>query len=259
MARALKWTRFWFPQGWLDALRQLLIFGAAYYAYRMVRGIVDGQAAAAFSHARDVISLERGLHLFFEPHVQEFAQRTGWLIKVADFMYVNSQFIVTTSFIVWLYVARNRSFYYVRNMFAIAMGLALVGYILFPTAPPRYMPEWGFQDTVSDFVGDAAADSATVLYNPFAAVPSMHVAFALMVGIPCVRLVRWRVLKLFWAVYPVVITFVVISTANHFWFDALAGALVAGVSAVTAHAALARWRPEAWSFRRQAATAEARS
>lgn len=249
MARAVNWSSQWLPRGWLDALRQLAVFGIAYYAYRLVRGLVDGQVAAAFSHARDVISLERGLHLFFEPHVQDWAVRSGWVIKVADFMYVNSQFVVTTSFIVWLYLARNGSFYYVRNMFAIAMLLALVGYVLFPTAPPRYLPEWGFQDSVSDFVGDAAAGSATMLYNPFAAVPSMHVAFALMVGIPCVTLVRSRVLKIFWATYPLIITFVVISTANHFWFDAATGALVAGISAITAHAALARWRPEAWSFR----------
>ncbi|MBX5468442.1 MAG: phosphatase PAP2 family protein [Thermoleophilaceae bacterium] len=259
MARALRWSRHWLPNGWGDALRQLLVFGIAYYAYRLVRGFVDGQVVTAFAHAREVISIERALHLFFEPAVQDWAQRTGWLIKVANFMYVNSQFVVTTTFIVWLYLARNRSFYYVRNMFAIAMGLALVGYIVFPTAPPRFMPEWGFEDTVSDFVGDAAASSATVLYNPFAAVPSMHVAFALMVGIPCAVLVRSRVLKALWALYPLIITFVVISTANHFWFDAAVGGLVAAVSAVTAHLALARIRPEAWSFRRKPVTAEAHS
>jgi membrane-associated phospholipid phosphatase len=216
----------------------------------MVRGAVDGQVAAAFSHASDVISIERSVHLFFEPQLQGWVDRVGWLEDVANFMYVNSQFLVTTTFIVWLYVARNESFYYVRNMFAIAMTLALVGYILYPTAPPRYMPEWGFHDSVTDFVGDGAANTATVLYNPFAAVPSMHVAFALMVGIPCAVLVRWRVLKVLWCVYPVLVTFVVIATANHFWFDAVTGALVAAVSAVTAHALLARARPHAWSFRR---------
>ena len=109
-------------------------------------------------------------------------------------------------------------------MFMIAMFLALVGYVAFPTAPPRYLPEWGFSDTVASFVGDKAEQSANVLYNPFAAVPSMHVAFALMIGVPASRIVRHRPLKVLWLIYPVVITFVVVVTANHFWLDAALGA-----------------------------------
>ena len=108
----------------------------------------------------------------------------------ANWMYVNSHFVVTTTFLIWLYIARNHAYYYVRNMFMIAMGLALVGYMAYPTAPPRYLPEWGFTDTVAAFVGEAAEQSANVLYNPFAAVPSMHVAFALMIAIPAIKLVK---------------------------------------------------------------------
>ena len=110
-------------------------------------------------------------------------------------MYVNSHFVITTTFLIWLYIARNYAFYYVRNMFMVAMGLALAGYLVYPTAPPRFLPEWGFTDTVAAFVGEGAANSANVLYNPFAAVPSMHVAFALMIAVPALFLVRNRVLK----------------------------------------------------------------
>ena len=135
-------------------------------------------------------------------------------------------------------------------MFMIAMGLALVGYVAYPTAPPRFMPEWGFTDTVATFVGRRAEQSANVLYNPFAAVPSMHVAFALMIGIPAMQArparARSRCCGL---VYPVVVTFVVVVTANHFWLDAALGALVAAISASGASYALGRARPEAWSWR----------
>ena len=148
-----------------------------------------------------------------------------------------------------LYIARNHAYYYVRNMFMIAMGLALVGYVAYPTAPPRYLPEWGFTDTVATFVGDAAEQSANVLYNPFAAVPSMHVAFALMIGIPAIKLVKSRALKVAWALYPMLVTFVVVVTANHFWLDAALGALVAAISAVGASYALGRARPAAWAWR----------
>jgi membrane-associated phospholipid phosphatase len=240
----------WLPHGWLDALRQLALFGGAYYLYRIVRGIVDGQAGLAFENARSLVDLERGMHLFFEPGLQTWARHNAdWLVAFANFMYVNSHFIITTTFLLWLYLARNYAYYYVRNMFMIAMGLALAGYAVFPTAPPRFLPEWGFSDTVASFVGEAADNSANLLYNPFAAVPSMHVAFALMIAIPAIRLVRRRAAKIAWGVYPAIVTFVVMVTANHFWVDAALGAFVAALSAAAASAALARARPHAWAWR----------
>ena len=111
------------------------------------------------------------------------------------------------------------------------------------------MPEWGFTDTVANFVGEGAENSANVLYNPFAAVPSMHVAFALMIAIPAFCLVRNPILKGLWAVYPLVVTFVVVATANHFWLDAAFGAMVAAASASAASYAFARARPDAWAWR----------
>jgi membrane-associated phospholipid phosphatase len=247
--RAWRVSSRWLPQGWLDALRQLALFAGAYYVYRIVRGLVDGQATLAFENARTLVDVERTLGLFFEPGLQAWARSEEWIVTGANWMYVNSHFVITTTFLVWLYIFRNQSYYYVRNMFMIAMGLALVGYMAFPTAPPRYMPEWGFTDTVSAFVGPQAEASANVLYNPFAAVPSMHVAFALMVGIPAMRIVRHRWLKVLWALYPAVVTFVVVVTANHFWLDAALGALVAAISAWGASYALARARPDVWAWR----------
>ena len=252
---ARSWTRAWnlsgrwLPNGWFDALRQLALFGGAYYVYRIVRGIVDGQAGLAFENARAVVDAERALHLFFEPGLQQWMRdNADAVVWAANWMYVNSHFVVTTTFLVWLYLARNHAYYFVRNMFMIAMGLALVGYVAMPTAPPRFMPEWGFADTVATFVGDSAEQSANVLYNPFAAMPSMHVAFALMIAVPAIMLVRNRALKVAWATYPAIVTFVVVVTANHFWLDAAVGAVVAAVSAVAATSALARARPEAWAF-----------
>ena len=228
-------------------MRQLLLFAGAYYLYRIVRGIVDGEVTTAFSHARWIVNLERGLHLFFEPSVQTWTLGKSWLIHTADFTYVNAHFVITTAFLVWLYFWRNDAFYFVRNMFMVAMGLALVLYVVFPTAPPRFLPEWGFTDTVSDFFGQGASHSASVLYNPYAAMPSMHVAFALMIGVSGVRLIKLKMARVFWSLYPLFISFVVIVTANHFWLDAAVGGLVAAAAAYAA-AALARARPHAWAF-----------
>jgi hypothetical protein len=256
--RAWELSSRWLPKGWGDALRQLVLFAGAYYLYRLVRGFSDGQASVAFDNARDLVTLERSVGLFFEPDLQQWAlSHASALVDVANWMYVNTHFTITTTFLIWLYLARNDAYYFVRNTFMVAMGLALVGYALFPTAPPRFLPEWGFSDTVASFVGPETAARADVLYNPFAAVPSMHVAFALMIAIPATKVVRTRAVRALWAIYPAIVTFVVVVTANHFWMDAALGVGVAAVSAFAATTALARVRPDAWAWRNPLAEATA--
>jgi hypothetical protein len=241
------------PHGWFDLVRQVLLFFLAYNGYRLVRGMADdpGVTAAAFEHARALIGIERGLHVFAEPAVQAWAGGTHFLTDIASWLYINAQTSVTLGSLAFLYLFHNRSFYFVRNMFMVAMGLALIGYVLYPTAPPRFLPEWGFSDSVSQFTG-VAHDNHTVdaLFNPYAAVPSMHVCFALMIGLPLSRLVKNRVGRVFWAVYPLVVVFVIVATGNHFFADAILGALTAGMSAYAA-SWLARARPAAWAFSRQ--------
>jgi membrane-associated phospholipid phosphatase len=238
------------PHGWLDVLRQVALFAAAYLAYRLVRGLVEGDANAAFAHARDLISLERTMHVFVEPSVQAWASGSHFLMVVCSWLYVNAQTTVTVAALVYLYLRHNRNFYFVRNMFMVAMAIALVGYAAFPTAPPRFMPEWGFIDTVGQVTGvhvNAHSASLNALTNLYAAVPSMHVAFALMIGWTLARLVRWRVARVLWVLYPFLMAFVIIVTANHFIIDALLGALTAGASAYAA-TWMARARPQAWRF-----------
>jgi hypothetical protein len=238
------------PQGWLDALRQVSLFAAAYVAYRLVRGLAEGDANAAFAHARDLISIERTMHLFVEPSVQAWASGSHVVMLSASWLYVNAQGSVTIAALLYLYLRHNRNFYFVRNMFMIGMAIALVGYLVFPTAPPRFMPEWGFIDSVADFTPvkvSHASGSMTALFNPYAAVPSMHVAFALMIGWPLARLARHGIVRVLWLVYPFLITFVIVVTANHFIVDALLGALTAGASAYGA-SWLARARPGVWRF-----------
>jgi PAP2 superfamily len=238
------------PRGWLDALRQVSLFGAAYVGYRLVRGLAEGDANAAFAHARDLISLERGMHLFVEPSIQAWASGSHFVMLLASWLYVNAQGSITIGALLYLYLRHNRNFYFVRNMFMIAMGIALVGYLVFPTAPPRFLPEWGFTDSVTDFTPVHVVDSSaasTALFNPYAAVPSMHVAFALMIGWPLALLSRRSFVRVLWILYPFVMTFVIVVTANHFILDALLGALTAGASAYGARR-LARVRPGVWQF-----------
>jgi hypothetical protein len=238
------------PRGWIDALRQVSLFALAYLGYRLVRGLVEGDANEAFAHARDLISLERGMHVFVEPSIQAWASGSHVLMVVSSWIYVNAQTSVTVGALVYIYLRHNKNFYFVRNMFMIAMAIALVGYTAFPTAPPRFFPEWGFIDSVSDFTGvkvDSGNASVSAITNLYAAVPSMHVAFALMIGWPLARLVRHSAARVAWFLYPFLMTFVIVVTANHFLVDAVLGALTAGASAYGA-TWLARWRPAAWRF-----------
>jgi len=238
-----------FPHGVLDAAWQIALFLIVYYGYRLVRGAVDGKAAESFENGRQVISLERSLHTFVEPAIQGWATGSSWLIDAVSYMYVHFHFTLTISALIYLYLWHNHSFYFVRNMLVVAMGFALVLYVVFPTAPPRFYPEWGFTDSVARFTG-IPADSAPVnaLFNPFAAIPSIHVCFSLILGWPLAQLVRSRALKAFWAVYPFLMTFVVVATGNHFWLDAALGAATAAVSAIVAQRLLARARPDVWTF-----------
>lgn len=245
------------PKGPGDAVRQLGLFVLADLLYESVRGIVSGKASIAYANGYGVASLERKLGLFFEPSLQALAMGSELIIQAANWAYLNTHFIVTTAFLVWLYFARNSSFYFVRNMFMVAMSLALIGYLLVPTAPPRLLPELDITDTIAQ-ISQVNHDSAFVksFVNPFAALPSMHVAFSLMVAGPAVMLVRHWFVRVVWALYPAIVFFVVVVTGNHFWFDAAVGIFVAAASTATAQA-LSRARPDAWSWRTRTRTAEA--
>jgi hypothetical protein len=238
-----------FPHGVWDVARQVLLFALAYQAYSLVRGLTDNArgATVAFQHGRDLIYLERSLHIFIEPSVQAWAQTKPAIIDTASWIYLNAQTSVTVGALVFIYVAHNRQFYFVRNMMMVAMVLALIGYITFPAAPPRLFPEWGFIDSVTNLAGVSHKSGVNDLFNPYAAVPSMHVAFSLMIGWTLARVCKHRPVRVFWALYPLLITFVIVSTANHFLSDAFFGAMVAGIAAYAAHL-LAQRRPAAWSF-----------
>jgi PAP2 superfamily protein len=238
----------WLPQGYGDAARQLSLFVVAELCYEAVRGVADGQRVTAIANGQHVISFEKSIHAFFEPGLQKAFIDHRWIVDFANFMYMNSHFVMTTAFLVWLYLFRNRNFYFVRNMFMVAMGLAVIGYALLPTAPPRMFDE--FTDTITQYA-QVNHDSALVklFINPYAAIPSMHVAFSLMIGATGAMISKHTISKVFWCVYPLLVLWVVIVTANHFWIDGAFGLLVAVLAAVTARQVLARVRPAAWSWR----------
>jgi hypothetical protein len=228
---ARKGERKWLPKGGLDALRQIALFAGCYLGYQVVRGFADGSAGTAFWNANQVIDLEQSLNIFVEPSIQAWSRGSDFLIGFADWMYVNSHYLITFSALIFMYLRRNPSFYFVRNMFLAAMGLALIGYAAYPTAPPRLMPEWGFSDTIAIATGTRVDnEKVSALLNLYAAVPSMHVCFALLIGGSMSKLVNRTWAKRLWLAYPLLVTWVVVATGNHYLFDAILGAFTAGVA-----------------------------
>jgi hypothetical protein len=134
--------------------------------------------------------------------------------------------------LLWVYFRRNEAFLRLRNILLLVNVLALVGFVLMPTAPPRLFPEWGFVDTLA---ASSALNHGSGLVqlasNQFAAMPSIHAANALIVGFAMFTLVRSRVAKVLWTLWPSWVWFTVMATANHFWLDVAAGVGLALLSA----------------------------
>lgn len=237
------------PHGWRDAILQVALWGLADLLYEGVRGIVAGQQSVALINARSIVSAEKATGTFWEPTLQRLVIHNHALIDVANWVYANAQFTVNAAFLAFIYMYRNEIFYFVRNMFFVAMGIALIVHLGVPVAPPRMLPQYGFVDTIQRFAHINQDSGAVSLFvNPYAAVPSMHMCFSILVGFTGVRLARGRWLRALFAAYPVLVFVVVVITANHFLFDVLAGAVTALAAALIAQLVMSRLRPGHWAW-----------
>jgi membrane-associated phospholipid phosphatase len=130
--------------------------------------------------------------------------------------------------LLWVYVRRHEAFTRFRNTILLANVIGLVGYVVLPTAPPRMFPDLGFDDTLSQFASlNHGSGLVSFLANPYAAMPSLHAADALIVGVVLFMVCRNWIAKAFWALWPTWVWFAVMATGNHFWLDVAAGVLVA--------------------------------
>ncbi len=215
------------------AVEAMLLVGL-YLTGEVARGVARGGEPGAEAHAATIVRLERRLHVFDEATVQHAAGHLAGLSALLGYVYVSVHLAGTVAALVWVYRRRRPAYIRLRNTLALASGLGVVGYALFPTAPPR-LAGLGIADTVSAATA-VNLDSGFVssLYNPYAAVPSMHIGFALIVGVTVARLARRPVWRAAGVVYPVFVLFVIVATGNHFFFDAAAGAAVAGITLAAA-------------------------
>lgn len=210
------------PRGWADFGRQLAIWFGFYIAYLGLRSLADQNPANAFARGFRVIGFEqRTTHHLIEQTAQRIAQSSHLLLTAAAWTYWNSEFTVVGLALLWVYIKHHDVFPRFRNTVLLANIIGLGAYVLFPTAPP-----WMFTTYFTDEVNHSNGVFAT-LANPYAAMPSLHAADALIVAIVLFRVSRHWWAKALWAAWPAWVWFVVMATANHFAADVVAGIGVA--------------------------------
>jgi hypothetical protein len=208
------------PRGWSDLGRQLLIWFGFAVLYQLARGVADRNSAKAFQNGYHVVRIETSMvHRLWELTFQQFVDQRHLLETAVSWTYWNSEFTVVGLAVLWVYLRRHEAFTNFRNSILLANVIGLFGYVFVPTAPPRLLGV-GFVDQHRDGLISLAA-------NPYAAMPSLHSADALIVGVILFSVCRNRWAKAFWAAWPAWVWFAVMATGNHFWLDCVAGIFVA--------------------------------
>ncbi|MFG1622737.1 phosphatase PAP2 family protein [Kribbella sp. NPDC049227] len=200
-------------------LREVTLLAVLFGVYNLGRFLSADHTGSALRHADDLIRWEAWLGLPSEAAVQQHALRIDGLAEVANVFYASVHFPLTAVVLLWLMIRRPAEYGKARWALASLTGLALIGHMFFPLAPPRMMPGW--VDTgvlLGQSVYGPSTDSGVA--NQFAAMPSLHVGWAFMVAVFLIRATRsrWRWL---WIAHPVLTFTVVVVTANHYWLDGL--------------------------------------
>jgi hypothetical protein len=204
----------------LRAAREITLVVLLFLAYKIGRIVADGHVSEAMANARDVWHLERLLHLPDELAVQHAILGHLSVIHAANSYYAYVHFPATAVLLIWMYVWRPEHYLWTRRTLAWLTAAALAVHLFFPLAPPRMLTDIGMVDT-GHLYGPSVygSPSTDTMANQYAAMPSLHVGWALAVAIALILATqsRWRWL---WLAHPAATLFVVVATGNHYWLDA---------------------------------------
>lgn len=222
----------------IDFIREFVLIAALFGVYKLGRTLSVDEVRQAIGNAWHVWSFERALRLPSELTFQQEAMRWPSLVTVANIYYAGVHFPVTFGFLAWLWWRDRDTYRWYRTVLAVMTAIALAIHIAYPLAPPRMMPSLGFVDTGKLFgpsvYTNADADAVT---NQFAAMPSLHVGWAVVVAIGVVMVLKnpWRWLVV---LHPAATLAVVVATANHYWIDG-----IVGIALILPGVLAARWHP----------------
>lgn len=211
------------PRLWFE----IILIAVSYWTYSLIRNAVPEQRDQALRNADWLWRMEHHLGIAVEESVNHTVNSATWLIVGMNYYYATLHFVVTLGVLVWLYRSHPGRYAATRLVLFATTGVALVGYYLYPLAPPRLMNGSTFIDTVMihQTWGSMASGDLKHMSNQYAAMPSMHIGWSVWCGLTIFALARVPWVRVLGLLYPVVTLTVIVATANHFWLDAVGGLL----------------------------------
>jgi hypothetical protein len=211
---------------------ELVMWGVLYGLYTVIRDLAIGQRTEAFANARRVVDVEQALGIAHERDMQAALTASESLRSFFNTYYELGFFPVMIGGLLLLGLRRRALYREIRNVLLLAIGVAAILFIAIPTAPPRLVTDLGIQDTIG-MIGHDVGSFRGIDYNPYAAMPSMHVGWTVLISIGLARAVSRRRLQILVALHPVLMVLAVVATGNHFLLDAVVGAAIAVGALVT--------------------------
>jgi hypothetical protein len=214
--RTVRRPRFW---------QEVAFVAACYGLYSLIRNAAPNHRGAAVRHADDIMAVEGSAHVDVERWLNHLVDHHAWLAYMCDYYYATLHFAVTLAVLGWLYVKHPLRYRSVRSVLFATNAVALLGFWLYPLAPPRMFAGRGFIDTVAVFHtwGSFASGGFAKASNQFAAMPSLHIGWSLWCAVAVIALAERRWVRVLAGLYPVATLFVILGTANHFALDAVGG------------------------------------
>jgi hypothetical protein len=227
------------PAGWVRVGRpawwaELVLIGLGWTLYNATRNAVPTHRDAALRRAGEVLHFEKSLHLSFEQAANHAANKITWLIVGMNYYYATLYAVGLVGVLIWLYWRHPGHYRAARTALYVTSGSALLGFYFFALAPPRFLTNAGFIDTVvaHHTWGSWASGSVDSVSNQYAAMPSIHVAWATWCGVVMFRLAKRPLVRALGVIFPLTTFAVIVCTGNHFEADAVAGATIAAVGFV---------------------------
>ena len=224
-ARAVRpFASWWRGRYGARLLFEVLLAGSLWFIYRTIRAVNKTDLRTAFANAREIVRFEEWLGLPFEDNLQQFLLDHPTFIKLLNHYYIWFHFPAAVGLLLWLYLRHQDRYHGIRNLMAFVTFAALIIHLVFPLAPPRMMT--GFVDTMREFGPSIyPANAVDGAANQIAAMPSLHFGWAMIEAMAVVSVLKshWRWLVL---IHPALMTLSIIATANHWWIDAAAAALL---------------------------------
>lgn len=211
------------PRIWFE----VLLIAVSYWTYSLIRNAVPEQKAAALANADWIWNAERTLGIAVEQSVNHAVDSVTWLVVGMNYYYATLHFVMTIGVLVWIYRFHPGRYAATRLVLFATTGVALVGYYFYPLAPPRLMNGQDFVDTVLKHHtwGSMASGNLKHMSNQYAAMPSMHIGWSLWCGLTIFAVASAPWARILGLLYPAATLVVIVSTANHFWLDAVGGML----------------------------------